>query len=95
VGAAERKLLLFLSIFYMLGCTAQPLPAIHHDVVVEQWVGKSKKQLIASMGAPTRETSLSTGESTLVWERKGGCYITFNTDKRGIVDSGHDRCAAH
>ena len=92
---AARKLLFFLSIFYMLGCTSQPLPATHHDVGVEQWVGKSKKQLIASMGPPTRETSLSSGETTLVWERKGGCYITFNTDKRGIVDSGHDRCAAH
>ena len=90
---AARKLLLFLPVFYVLGCTAQqPLPPSHHDVAVERWVGKSKKELIASMGPPTRETALSSGERTLVWERKGGCYITFNTDKRGIVESGHDRC---
>jgi hypothetical protein len=88
----RRKVLLLLPAMFLLCCTSQPLPPSHHDVVVEGWVGKSKKQLIASMGTPTRETTLSSGESTLIWERKGGCYITFNTDKAGIVESGHDRC---
>jgi hypothetical protein len=92
VSLRTAALLFLLPVFYMLGCTAKPLPPSHHDVAVERWVGKSKKQLIASMGAPTRETKLSSGESTLLWERKGGCYITFNTDKAGIVESGHDRC---
>ena len=86
------KILLLLPAIFLLCCTSQPLPTSHHDVVVEGWVGKSKKQLIASMGPPTRETTLSSGESTLIWERKTGCYITFNTDKAGIVESGHDRC---
>jgi hypothetical protein len=88
---AARNLFLF-PFLCVLGCTAQPVPSSHHDVVVEQCVGKSKKQLLASMGKPTREISLSSGESTLVWEREGGCYITFNTSRSGIVESGHDRC---
>jgi len=88
---AKNSLLLLLA-FYVLGCSTQKIPVSHHDVAVERWVGKSKKQLIASMGPPTRETTLSSGESTLVWERKGRCYITFNTGRAGIVESGHDRC---
>ncbi|HEY3196737.1 MAG TPA: hypothetical protein VGJ57_01895 [Nitrospirales bacterium] len=92
-SGARRKVLLLLPAIFLFCCTSnQPLPPSHHDVVVEGWVGKSKKQLIASMGPPTRETTLSSGESTLIWERKDGCYITFNTDKAGIVESGHDRC---
>jgi hypothetical protein len=91
----RRKFLLLLPCFFLLCCTPEPIPPSHHDVVVERWVGKSKKQLIASMGLPTRETTLSSGESTLIWERKSGCYITFNTDRSGIVESGHDRCGEH
>ena len=90
-----RKLLLCLALFFVLGCAAKALPPSHHDVEVERWVGKSKKQLIASMGTPTREATLSSGESTLLWERKNGCYISFNTNKAGIVESGHDKCAEH
>jgi hypothetical protein len=91
----RRKFLLLLPCFFLLCCTPEPIPPSHHDVVVERWVGKSKKQLIASMGPPTRETTLSSGEGTLIWERKSGCYITFNTDRSGIVESGHDRCGEY
>lgn len=87
-----RKLLLFWALLYLWGCTTAVLPSSHHDVVVERWVGKSKKQLIASMGPPTRETTLSSGESTLIWERQSGCFITFHTDKHGMVEAGTDRC---
>ena len=92
---AGHKLLLFLALLGVIGCTEKALPPSHHDVEVEQWVGKSKTQLIASMGTPTREATLSSGESTLLWERKNGCYITFNTNKAGIVESGHDKCAGN
>ena len=92
---AGHKLLLFLALLFVLGCTAKALPPSHHDVEVERWVGKSKTQLIASMGTPTREATLSSGEGTLLWERKNGCYITFNTNKSGIVESGNDHCAKH
>ena len=44
---------------------------------------------------PNAEATLSSGESTLIWERKNGCYITFNTNKSGIVESGNDQCADH
>src|SRR2546426_3101063 len=92
---AGHKLLLYLALFGVIGCTEKALPPSHHDVEVERWVGKSKTQLIASMGTPTREATLSSGESTLLWERKNGCYITFNTNKAGIVESGNDHCAKH
>jgi len=90
-----HNLLLLLALLFVVGCTEKALPPSHHDVEVERWVGKSKTQLIASMGTPTREATLSSGESTLLWERKNGCYITFNTNKSGIVESGHDQCAKH
>ena len=92
---AGHKILLFLAFLFVVSCTEKALPPGHHDVEVERWVGKSKTQLIASMGTPTREATLSSGESTLLWERKNGCYITFNTNKSGIVESGHDQCAKH
>jgi hypothetical protein len=92
---AGRKLLLFLAFLFVVSCTEKALPPSHHDVEVERWVGKSKTQLIASMGTPTREATLSSGEGTLLWERKNGCYITFNTNKSGIVESGNDHCAKH
>ena len=90
-----HKLLLWLALLFVVGCTEKALPPSHHNVEVERWVGKSKTQLIASMGTPTREATLSSGESTLLWERKNGCYITFNTNKSGIVESGNDHCAKH
>ena len=90
-----HKLLLFLVLLGVIGCTEQALSPSHHDVEVERWVGHSKTQLIASMGTPTREATLSSGEGTLLWERKNGCYITFNTNKSGIVESGNDHCAKH
>ena len=90
-----HKLLLFLALLGLIGCTEQALPPSHHDVEVERWVGHSRTQLIASMGTPTREATLSSGESTLLWERTNGCYITFHTNKAGIVESGYDKCAGH
>lgn len=93
---ALRGLTLFLATLFV-GCaaTTPPPPKTHHDPFVEQWIGKSKQQLIAALGQPTMQDSLSTGESTLVWEKQGGkCRISFNTDRNGRVDSGNNRCGA-
>jgi len=79
----------------LVGCgSSKVLPETHHEPSVEKWVGKTKQQLLQALGPPTQQLALSSGESTLLWEKKEGCRISFNIDKHGKVDSGHDTCAS-
>jgi hypothetical protein len=87
-------ILLSIAAVGLVGCgSSKVLPETHHEPSVEKWVGKTKQQLVQALGPPTQDLALSTGESTLLWEKKAGCRISFNIDKRGRVDSGHDTCA--
>ena len=70
-----------------------PPPATHHDAFTEHWVGKTKAQAIGELGQPTQVSSLSTGESTLLWDYpKDHCSIALHTSKAGKVESGHNSC---
>ena len=79
-------------ILWVVGCTSKPVPPEHHDVFVEKWLGKHTKELVAEMGQPTRQTRLSSGEKTLVWEKPSDCYIAFNITKADVIESGYRRC---
>ena len=60
---------------------------------MEHWLGKTKAQSIAELGQPTQQTSLSTGESTLLWDQpKNHCSIALHTNKDGKIESGHNSC---
>lgn len=86
-------ILLFMAGMGIVGCgSSKVLPETHHEPSVEKWIGKTKQQLLQALGPPTQQLALSTGESTLLWEKKEGCRISFNIDKQGRVDSGHDTC---
>lgn len=86
-------ILLSMAAMGLVGCgSSKVLPETHHEPSVEKWVGKTKQQLVQALGPPTQDLALSTGESTLLWEKKAGCRISFNLDKQGRVDSGHDTC---
>lgn len=82
----------FMLILLVVGCTSEPVPPEHHDAFVEKWLGKHRKELVREMGQPTRETKLSSGEKTLVWEKPSDCYITFNITKADVIESGYRRC---
>jgi hypothetical protein len=70
-----------------------PPPETHHDAFMEHWAGKTKAQAIAELGRPTQQTSLSTGESTLLWDHpKGHCSVALHTNKDGKIESGHNSC---
>jgi hypothetical protein len=70
-----------------------PTPETHHDAFVEHWVGKTKTHAIAELGQPTQQTSLSTGEATLLWDHpQDHCSIALHTNKDGKIESGHNSC---
>ena len=82
-----------LLVLLFFGCGTGPTtPPTHHDALIEKWIGKKKQELIKALGPPTREARLPSGESTLVWE-KPNCYISFDTDKQGVVSTGANNCA--
>jgi len=79
-------------ILLLWGCgTTAPTPPTHHDAVIEKWIGKTKQEVIKAFGHPSREATLPTGESTLVWEKQN-CYLAVDTDKEGIVRTGVNNC---
>jgi hypothetical protein len=82
----------FIMLISVLGCTSKPVPPEHHDPFVEKWVGKPTRELVQHLGQPSRETKLSSGEKTLVWEKPSDCYVAFNITKSDVVESGYRRC---
>jgi hypothetical protein len=89
-----HRILLSALVSVIAACASNPPPPeTHHDAFVEYWIGKTKAQAIVKLGKPTQQTSLSSGESTLLWDHpEAHCSQALHTNKDGTIDSGHNSC---